>query len=195
MMSVINIFRAKTNPKDRFEVLVRPHIEGLYRFAYRLSHSQNDAEELVQLLLTKLYPKISQLEEIEKIRPWLSRALYNLYVDTYRKKQVETSLFTVDSEGNDTAAPDMTPLEHISNDEIKKRLETAIQQLSYDHRVVLLLHDADGYTLKELEETLHTPIGTLKSRLSRARDNLKALLSMEPFGDETRVEGMKRIIS
>lgn len=190
-MSVIKIFRAKTQPKDRFEVLVRPHIEGLYRFAYRLSQSQHDAEELVQQLLTKLYPKINQLEEIEKIRPWLSKALYNLYIDTFRKKQVESALFTDDSDSDENPTTDLSPHDIMSSEEMKKRLDGSIRCLSHDHRTVLMLHDAEGYTLTELEEILQTPIGTLKSRLSRARNNLKQALSMEPFGDEPRVNGIE----
>lgn len=190
-MSVINIFRSKSKPDNRFEQLVRPYIEGLYRFAFRLSQSQHDAEELVQLLLTKLYPKVDQLEKIERLRPWLSRALFNLYVDSFRKKQVEATIFTTDTEGDDTATSTLSPAAHTGNEEMKTLLSSAIQQLSHDHRVVILLHDAEGYTLKELETILQTPIGTLKSRLNRARTNLKELLPMEPFEEEERVMGIR----
>jgi len=194
-MSVINIFQAKSKPGDRFEILIRPHIEMLYRFAYRLSQSQNNAEELVQQLLTKLYPKINQLESIEKLRPWLSRALYNLYIDTYRKNQTEAGIFTSDNVSEETATTDITPDVHIDNEETKKLLKTAIEQLSHDHRIIVMLHDAEGYTLSELEDILQTPIGTLKSRLNRARNHLKKILPVEPFADEQRVKSMKEKIS
>jgi len=194
-MSVINIFRAKSKPKDRFELLMRPHIEGLYRFAYRLTQTQNGAEELVQQLLTKLYPKINQLESIEKLKPWLSRTLYNLFVDTFRKNQVEAAIFVTGDISDEIASSSMTPAAHTSNEQIKQQLHSAIQQLNPDQRAVVMLHDAEGYTLSELENILQTPIGTLKSRLNRARNRLQKLLPMEPFDEQPRVKGRKEIIS
>lgn len=192
-MSVIKIFQNKSNSKDRFELLLRPHVESLYRFAYRLTQSQHDAEELVQLLLTKLYPKINQLESVESLKPWLSRAMYNLYIDSFRKNKVEAAIFSPDDISDETPTSDLSPIAHTDNEVTKQQLDTAIQQLSHDHRVVIMLHDAEGYTLSELENILQTPIGTLKSRLNRARNNLKTLLWMEPYDSEQRVKGMKEI--
>jgi len=194
-MSVINIFHAKSKPKDRFELLIRPHVDGLYRFAFRLAQSRSDAEELVQQLLTKLYPKLDQLESIEKLRPWLSRALYNLFVDSFRKSQVEAAIFVTGDISDEIASSSMTPAAHTSNEQIKQQLYSAIQQLNPDQRAVVMLHDAEGYTLSELEGILQTPIGTLKSRLSRARNHLQKLLAMEPFDERPRVKGRKEIIS
>ncbi len=174
---------------------MRPCVEGLYRFAYRLTQSQNDAEELVQQLLTKLYPKIDQLESIEKLQPWLSRALYNLFVDGFRKKQVEAAIFVTEDVCNETASSSMTPSMHTDNEQIKQQLLSAIERLNPDQRAVVMLHDAEGYTLSELENILQTPIGTLKSRLNRARTHLQKLLPMEPFDEEQRVKGKKEITS
>lgn len=190
-MSVITLFLSRSRPKDRFESLIRPHIEGLYRFAYRLCQSQNEAEELVQSLLSKIHPKIEELEKLDQVRPWLARSLYNLYVDTYRKKRRDSSVFSAESVNDESASMEMTPADHADNEDMRKQLNHAIAKLNHDQRVVIMLHDAEGYTLSELENILQTPIGTLKSRLNRARNQLKSTLSEEPFNDNKRDKDMQ----
>ena len=191
-MSILNLFKGKAKPADRFERLLRPHIDTLYRFAFRLCNSQDDAEELVQLFLTRIFEKIDQLEAIEKPAPWLRRGLYNLYVDGYRKTAREITLFNQDEFNDETAVHEETPFQQASNAESLNNIDTALQQLNPDQRNVVLLHDAEGYTLEELSEILQVPVGTLKSRLYRARTKLKKLLVMEPFIEPRRVTGIKR---
>jgi RNA polymerase sigma-70 factor (ECF subfamily) len=192
VLSILNLFKGKTKPADRFERLLRPHIDTLYRLAFRLSNSQEDAEELVQHFLTRIFEKIDQLEAIEKPAPWLCRGLYNLYVDGYRKTAREITLFNQDEFSDDTAVHMETPFQQASNAETLNSIDTALQQLNHNQRAVVLLHDAEGYTLKELSEILQVPEGTLKSRLHRARTELKKLLVMEPFPEPRRVTGIKR---
>lgn len=189
LLSIINLFKSKAKPADRFERLVRPHIDTMYRLAFRLCNSQDDAEELVQLFLTRLFPKIDQLEVIEKPAPWLSRGLYNLYVDGYRKAGREAAIFIADEFIEETAAHQRTPDKQVSNSELSSRIDIALQQLNQDQRIVVLLHDSEGYTLEELSKILQTPLGTLKSRLNRARSALKKSLSMEPFEAADRLTG------
>jgi len=190
-MGIHRLFRSKTEPKDQFERLFLPHIEGLYRFAYRLCPTQNDAEELVQLLLTKLFPKTDQLEKIENLRPWLARSLYNLYIDIFRKAQREAALFCVEPSYDETAGTDITPYESADQAQKSQLIAEALQHLNPDQRTVVLLHDSEGYTLKELELILDTPIGTLKSRLNRARTMLRDRLTVEPFTESIRLKDMK----
>jgi len=141
-----------------------------------LSNSQNDAEELVQIYLTRLFPKLDQIEAIEKLSPWLCRGIYNLYVDSYRKAVREAAIFDLDEDAEDIARHQDTPLNYADNKELSTRINSALQQLNDDQRVVVLLHDSEGYTLQELSELLDVPLGTLKSRLNRARQTLKKLL-------------------
>lgn len=188
-MSIVSLFKSKAKPADRFERLIRPHIDRLYRLAFRLCHSQDGAEELVQLFLSRLFPKVDDLERIEKPAPWLSRGLYNLYVDGYRKATREAKIFS-DIELNDEfAADEETPFNQASRKELSNRIEMALQQINNDQRIVVLLHDSEGYTLEEISEILQVPLGTLKSRLNRARNALRKLLSMEPFDESGRLTG------
>lgn len=190
-MSILKLFKGKAKPADRFERLLRPHIDTLYRFAFRLSNSQADAEELVQIFLSRIFEKLDLLETIEKPGPWLCRGLYNLYVDGYRKSTREITLFNQDEFNDETAAHEETPFQQASNGELLTSIDTALQQLNHDQRTVVLLHDAEGYTLEELTDILQVPLGTLKSRLHRARIELKKLLVLEPFSKSLRVTGTK----
>ncbi len=70
----------------RFEKLVQPHLQALYRFAFRLAGQQQDAEDLVQDVIVKLYPRLDELEAIEQLRPWLNRVLYRHFIDQVRRK-------------------------------------------------------------------------------------------------------------
>lgn len=175
-MNIINLFKDRKNSADRFERTIRPHIEALYKLAFRLCNSQNDAEELVQVFLIRIFPKIDQLELIEKKSPWLCRGLYNLYVDNYRKTVREATIFDCHETDENLAQHQNTPLDYVDNKDLSRRINTALQQLNDDQRVVVLLHDSEGYTLHELTEILGVPLGTLKSRLNRARQSLKKLL-------------------
>jgi RNA polymerase sigma-70 factor (ECF subfamily) len=188
-MGIVDLFRARSNPADRFERLIRPHIDTLYRVAYRLCQSRDDAEELVQILLGRLFSELGRLEAIEKLSPWLCRSLYNLYVDRYRSAVRETTLFDYEREPEEAGCDQISPFEHTGNHQLALTIDAALQQLNENQRILVLLHDAEGYTLNELTDILQAPLGTLKSRLSRARANLKKLLSRELFDDLDRVNG------
>ncbi len=171
-----------------FEALVRPHLKPLYRIAYRMTGRHEDAEDLIQELLTKLYPRRRELEEVERLRPWLIRVMYRLFIDSHRRQNRSPVHLAVDN------SPDPGSFDPIDNlpaqdgdpetvtDEAarQRRLLLAIDRLSDDHRAVLSLHDIEGYTLEEMQLMLDCPIGTLKSRLHRARNRLRALLEELP---------------
>ena len=185
-MSIVKLFKSRTQPADRFEQLVSPYINTLYSFAFRLCQSADDAEELVQLLLTRLFPKTGELEQVESLRPWLMRSLYNLYVDSYRKQQRTLAIISPEEMPENIISNDKTPYEKIELTHNQQIVTAAMQQLNEDQRLVMLLHDAEGYTLIELADILQTPIGTLKSRLHRGRNLVRESTEMELFGDQLR---------
>ncbi len=171
---------------------MRPNIDPMYRFAYRLCGTREGAEELVQSFLTRLYPKIDRLEQIDKLTPWLCRGLYNLYVDEYRRQSRENVLFCNDVFIDDSSDDEDTTFIQATNRELASQLQHALQRLNENQRIVVLLHHTEGYTLEELSEILQVPVGTLKSRLHRAHAELKKIFSMEPFDQPGRVEGIER---
>jgi RNA polymerase sigma-70 factor (ECF subfamily) len=163
-----------------FERLVRPHFDRLYRLAWRLTGAKAEAEDLFQELLIKAYGKLDDLVEKDEPGSWLCRVMYNLFIDEQRRfarrrmHMVEEGQLAGDGlenlPGGENPARDNERLERI------QRLDEALARLSEEHRLVVLLHDTEGYKLSEIEELTGVPIGTVKSRLHRARARLREIL-------------------
>jgi len=174
---VIRLFGAKAD--GQFEQLIEPHLNHLYQLAFRFCNNQADAEDLVQDVVIKLLPRTQEMAGIEKVRPWLAKVLYHQFIDHYRQQnRSPLGLVTAGDDGlSEFAAPgEENPESHAETGLSQKRLLAALQTLNTDQRAVVLLHDVEGYTLTELENILDSPQGTLKSRLSRARTQLREYL-------------------
>lgn len=172
----ISLFSRSRGIQASFEEMLAPHVEHLYRFAFRFSRSRFDAEDLVQELLIKLYPRQEQLHKIESLRPWLTRSLYNLYIDSFRRKERSPVEHGHDETMALIASSDYGPAQDMERTDLQKRLMKAMEVLNEDQRILLIMHDIESYTLVEIADILQTPVGTLKSRLHRSRSKLKKLL-------------------
>jgi RNA polymerase sigma-70 factor (ECF subfamily) len=166
-----------------FERIVRPHFDRLYRLAWRLTGSKADAEDLFQELLLKAFGKLDDLVAIEEPGSWLSRVMYNLFIDE-RRRFARRRMQTVEEgslpgDGLAGLAGSSDPVQENQRFEKLKRLDTALARLSDEHRQVVLLHDTEGYKLAEIQDLTGTPIGTVKSRLHRARARLREILDAD----------------
>lgn len=187
MEKVISLFQYFSQTSE-FEKIIHPYILKLYRVAFRLCGSASDAEDLVQDVLVKVYPKRKTLVKLENPGPWLVKVLYRTFIDE-RRRMARSPLHLIlqsnDDENNSAleSIPTQTsgPEEISENNQLRDRLMRAINSLNLDQRDLCILHDVEGYTLIELEEILETPIGTLKSRLHRARASLRKILQDETF--------------
>lgn len=192
-MPPVSPYRRARPAAVNFEDLLRPQVEYLYRLAWRFTGNVADAEDLVQDVLLKLYPRTKELLDIERLRPWLAKVLYRQYVDSLRQQaRSPIAALAVDGDaGGDPfdALPALRdgPEEHAERSGWRERILAAMEQLSPEQRAVVAMHDIEGYKLEELQTILDTPLGTLKSRLHRARQHLRALLPMEPFSAGERV--------
>jgi len=172
-----------TDNKLVFEHLVRPHFDRLFRLAWRLAGSKADAEDLFQELLIKAFSKLDELVNIDQPGPWLCRVMYNLYVDD-RRRFARQRIHTVEEghlPGDGLAGlpgPD-DPVYNNQRIEQLQRLDKALAQLSDEHRLVVLLHDTEGYKLTEIQDLTGVPVGTVKSRLHRARAHLRDILTAD----------------
>lgn len=169
------------NRSVTFERLLRPHLDRLYRFAYRLTGSKAEAEDLFQDVLVKLFDKLDDLVKIEEPGSWISRVLYNHFIDD-RRRFARQRLVSVDEGqlppgGVDSLPGSDNPERTAERLDDITRLNNALAELSEEHRIVVLLHDTEGYKLKEFQDITGFPLGTLKSRLHRARARLRELLS------------------
>jgi len=186
-MAEIRGFPRKQKEHAKFERLLRPHLKQLYRVAYRFAGNASDAEDLVQDLMIKIYHRRDELEMVEKLRPWLVRVMYHLFIDNKRRHKRSPVHLAVDNATDDSDNGGL--LEQIAceaggpQDETARHLHAghllrALRQLSEDHRMVLTLHDIEGYTLEEMTRIVDAPLGTLKSRLHRARARLREILEI-----------------
>ena len=169
-----------SDQNSAFEKLVRPHFDRLYRLAWRLAGQKAEAEDLYQELLIKAYGKLDDLVQIDELGSWLSRMMYNLFIDE-RRRFARRRMHTV-AEGEMTGdglaglpGPDSPEFDQQRYERIQK-LDAALSKLSDDHRVIVLLHDTEGYKLTEIQDLMGIPVGTVKSRLHRARARLREIL-------------------
>ena len=150
-----------------FERLVMPESPRLFRFALRLTRDTPAAEDLVQETLLKAWRSFHQFRTGTGALAWLYRILMNTFNEQARKTR---------------ASLDMAPFKNPSvSSSTLERLEMAqaLDALPEDHRTVLLLGVVEGFTCREVSEILSVPIGTIMSRLSRAREALREKLGRE----------------
>jgi len=163
-----------------FERVVRPHFDRLFRLAWRLTGAKAEAEDLFQELLVKAFGMLDELVHVDEPGSWLSRVMYNLFVDQHRRFARQRMLLVdeghLPGEGLADLAGEFDPVAEGERYEKFRRLDAALQELSEEHRVVVLLHDTEGYKLEEIRRMTGIPIGTIKSRLHRARARLREIL-------------------
>ena len=155
-------------------------MERLYRLAFRLAGNKAEAEDLFQDVLTKVYVRLDDLIDIDHPGSWLSRVMYNHFIDN-RRKYARQRLIMVEEGGLPGGSVESLPGNTGPEQDAERldnimRLEGALAELSEDHRLVILLHDTEGYKLEEIHSFTGDPIGTIKSRLHRARARLRELL-------------------
>jgi len=190
IMAIIKLWKSGQTEHEQFETLLQPHLQQLYKLAYRFTGQRADAEDLVQDVVVKLYPRLSEMQKIEKLGPWLARVLYRHFVDKLRSKQRSPLHLVSEDETALEEHRDETPDPAGSAEAslLQGRLQQALSQLNEDQRALMILHDVEGYTLNEIHTMHDVSIGTLKSRLNRARARLRELLkNMEPFDSARRV--------
>jgi RNA polymerase sigma-70 factor (ECF subfamily) len=187
LASIISLFRSHRGQKSLFQALLRPHIELMYRMAYRWTQSQADAEDLVQDILIRLANRVDEMQQIDNLRPWLIKVLYHRYVDLYRHRKsspIEEDVPSWQADDDmltsriDNARDDQDLIHRL---ELQQTLLKALETLDDDQRDTVLLHDVEGYSALEVAEILEINVGTVKSRLHRARARLKIFLSAGTF--------------
>lgn len=166
-----------------FEALLRPHLDRLYRLAFRLAGTRPEAEDLFQDVLVKAYTRLDALAEVREPATWLCRIMHNHFIDN-RRRFARARLIFVDegalpNHGIASLPGDLDPVRDAERLEVITRLDRALEMLSDEHRLVVLLHDTEGYKLEEIHAITGDPVGTIKSRLHRARARLREILSLD----------------
>lgn len=171
------------NQQASFDALIRPHLDRLYRLSFRLAGNKHEAEELFQDVLTKIFPRLHELIELEEPGGWLCRVMYNHFIDNRRRFARQRLVVVAEDRlagKNIESLPGTSdPARDAEQQDNIMQLDAALSVLSDEHRLVVMLHDCEGYKLTEIQELTGTPVGTLKSRLHRARARLREVLSTD----------------
>jgi RNA polymerase sigma-70 factor (ECF subfamily) len=160
---------------DQFQKLALEHTDMLYRVARRLTQDGADAEDLVQETYLRAFRSRESFDLHEfGIRPWLLRIMHNLHVSRVgRERRQPQAVDEVHLE----AAPDTPVMEQFNWDAMDQRVVRAVNDLPADYQTVLMLWAVDELSYKEIADALDVPIGTVMSRLFRARKRLSDDLS------------------
>ena len=161
-----------------FDVIVRRYNTKVYSLAYRLLNSVEDAEDVAQDTFSQAFKGLGSFRGTSKFYTWLFRITYNLAISQRRKRKPALSLNSqTDSQGEITLpSDDVSPMKNMEDEEGKTLMEKALGLLSLDHRAGLVLKEIEGFSYEEIALSLGVPVGTVRSRLHRARLELRAIL-------------------
>jgi RNA polymerase sigma factor (sigma-70 family) len=174
---------SKEEKDRRFQAELMPVLDPLYNFAYRLTLDEDDANDLVQETYLKAYRFFEYFEPGTNAKAWLFRILKNSFINDFRKKskqpakvdysEIEGYYNPDEVEGEDTGASSSDMRQQSTRDLIGDEVASALNSLPVDFRTVIILCDLEGFTYEEMAKVLDIPIGTVRSRLHRARNFLK----------------------
>ena len=171
--------------QDLFHHELLPHMEALSTFAYHLTYNEADADDLVQDTYLKAYKAIRSYEAGTNAKAWLFRILRNTFINEYRKKSNRPTkvdyeeVVNYHNEELDSIYSSYLDLrEELFDNMMGDEVTVALNSLSDEARIVILLCDIEGFKYDEIATILDIPIGTVRSRLFRARNELKKALKV-----------------
>lgn len=193
--------KAKKGDIDAFEQLVTDNEKVIYNIIYRIMNNPEDTYDISQETFIKAYTKINQFNEESKFSTWLYRIATNTALDELRKRKGKETFSidqTIEVNDNDIMPQHEDESENIEEKVEKKEtagiIEQALGELNEDHRVILTLRDIQELSYDEIAETLKITLGTVKSRISRARREMKNILMQdkEPYASYFRHNNRRR---
>jgi RNA polymerase sigma-70 factor, ECF subfamily len=174
---IVNNFR-----DDEFIKEALPHEDALYNYALKISGNSDDAQDLVQETYYKAYRHFDKFQAGTNSKAWMFMILKNSFINDYRKSKREPFILDYEQIQNfyDNVKSDRAQENNLDkefyNDLLDDELTTAIDQLPTKMREVFLLCDLDGNSYEETAELVGCPVGTVRSRLHRARHMLQETL-------------------
>lgn len=178
------VLRCQEDDCGAFDEIVARYKDGIYNYIWRMISNRDDVEDLAQEVFVRAFASIKSFRREANLRTWLYRIATNLCVDKYRRAGLEKKLFVpIECEGDgdesETAElPDSTyePQRVVEQIELQMEIQRALSMLPDKLRASLLLYDLEGMSYNEIAEATGVPVGTVKSRLSNARMQLRQML-------------------
>ncbi|HEY3215256.1 MAG TPA: sigma-70 family RNA polymerase sigma factor [Candidatus Eisenbacteria bacterium] len=169
---------AQAGESVAFAEIVRRYQRGVYRVAYGLTRNASDADDVAQETFVRAYQAFGRFRAGEPLFPWLSRISTNLALSLFRRRRrrPETPLEPLVEAGRQWGVED-DPAEDVTARERARHLQAAFADLKPEHQVVLTLRVVEELSYEEIAGTLGVPAGTVMSRLSRARAELRSRLA------------------
>jgi RNA polymerase sigma-70 factor, ECF subfamily len=174
------IMRSETNCSDTFEQLALPLLAPLYNHAFWLANNHAEAEDLVQETFSKALRAFDSFQPGTNFKAWIFRILRNTFLTSRTGIAASRTVFLEDHfDSHDTVAADPTPEDNLIRLDNQAVLHAALEQLQPSLREALLLSDVEEIKYKDIALILDVPIGTVMSRISRARRTLRQLLQTQ----------------
>ena len=197
MQDELLIRRAQRGDADAFEQLLLEHQKNVYNLCYRMAGNPDDAMDLSQETFLRAWRCLDQYQFASAFSTWLYRLCSNICIDFLRRRRrqqtVPLTFEDADGEEQTYAVPDAQPLPE-EQVELKLTRETraaAMAQLLPEHRAVLQLRVVNEMSYEQIADVLDIQIGTVKSRLSRARNQLKKILERGNLSRRASSESME----
>ena len=176
------IRRAGRGDSAAFETLMSAQEGRMYAVALRMCGNREDAQDCMQEAMVRVYRAISGFKGQSSFATWVYRITMNSCLDELRRRKARTSasLDAMLENGYSPSDETDTPEHHSLQAEQKRLLEKAIADLPEDMRAAIVLRDIQGCSYDEIARVLNANVGTIKSRISRGRERLRSVLSLQP---------------
>ncbi|MFY9234708.1 MAG: sigma-70 family RNA polymerase sigma factor [Fimbriimonadaceae bacterium] len=177
------IERAQRGDRDAFDALINKHQRRAYQYAYRLTSNPEEASDVVAEAFVRVYSALHNFKGQSAFTTWFYRILTNCFLDIRKREKsrpaisLESALQTPDGElERQIEDPGMSPHDESERAERARSVEAAVSVLPEYQRAMIVMYHAEMMSYEEIAESLDLPIGTVKSRLNRARLSLREQL-------------------
>jgi RNA polymerase sigma-70 factor (ECF subfamily) len=178
------VVRLQANEDAAYDELVRTYNASIYHVAFRMLGDSSEAADVVQEIFLKVFRNIRGFRGESSLKTWIYRIALSEILNRLRwwRRRYRFSTVSLDDTGNGNAihaSSGPSPQQALESKEQELAIQKALGTLSGDHRSIVILRDIEGFSYNEIAEILGISIGTVKSRLARARADLKEFLSHE----------------
>jgi RNA polymerase sigma-70 factor (ECF subfamily) len=180
------VLRLQANEDAAYDELVRVYSASIFHVAYRMLGDTADASDVVQDIFLKVFRNISGFKGEAALKTWIFKIAFSEILNRLRwwKRRHRFATVSLDDQTNGAntgysqivAAPTPTPEQALQSKEEEDAIQQALGKLSREHRSIIVLRDIEGFSYNEIADVLGVSVGTVKSRLARARADLKKSL-------------------